>query len=68
MAVNTWRAPGDVAVVPREEATRLSKEGDAVGGSVDYLYEFPSYEQVNDLSHRCDKSVNHDTRFIHRDK
>ena len=42
MAVDTRCAPGDAAVVLHEEASRLSEDSYAVGGSDDYVYELPS--------------------------
>ena len=48
MAVDARCAPGDVAVVLREEASRLSEDGYAVGGSNDYVYELPNDDPAID--------------------
>jgi hypothetical protein len=42
MTVGARCAPGDVAVVLHEEASRLSEDGYAVGGFDDYVYELPN--------------------------
>lgn len=42
ISVNARCAPGDIAVVLREEASRLSADGYGVGGSDEYVYELPS--------------------------
>ena len=48
MAVDTRCAPGDAAVVLHEEASRLSEDRYAVGGSDDYVYELPSDDPAVD--------------------
>lgn len=50
MAVDARCAPGDVAVVLREEASRLSEDGYTVGGSDDYVYELPSDDPAIDTN------------------